>query len=113
MIPIESTIHHQLGQKVAVERIHQMAATLSQRFPQQVHQIEWQQHEHRIDLRFVAYGYLVSWEAEVDDAAIYLHGKIPDAARPFRKKIEEAVTARVEATLCETPWQTGEGRAAA
>jgi hypothetical protein len=113
MIPIESTIHHNLGQRVAVERIHQMAATLSQRFPQQVHQIEWRQSEHSVDMRFAAYGFVVSWAAEVDDTTIYLHGQIPDAARPYRKKIEQAVTARVEATVSDLPQTFGNDRATA
>lgn len=99
MIDIESRISHRLGQQGAVERIHQLAASLSQRFPQQVHQIQLQVHDHCIDVSFAAYGYVVAWQAEILDEAVVLHGRIPDAARPFRNKIEQAITARVEASL--------------
>lgn len=99
MIAIESRISHGLGQQAAVERIHQLAASLSQRFPQQVHQVQLQLQEHCVDVSFAAYGYVVAWQAEIQDEAVVLHGKIPDAARPFKNKIEQAITARVEATL--------------
>lgn len=99
MIPIESTVHHQLGQQAAMQRIHHMAASLAQLFPQQVHQIEWHQQDHRIDVQFAAYGYVVAWEADVQESAVYLHGRIPDAAKPYRNKILQVITARVEETL--------------
>lgn len=107
MIDIESRITHRLGQAAAIERIHQLAASLSQRFPQQVHQIQLQLRDHCVDVSFAAYGYVVAWQAEILDEAVVLHGRIPDAARPFKNKIEQAITARVAASL-----ESGEARAA-
>lgn len=102
MIPIESQVAHSLGRDVAVERIHQLVATLSQRFPQQVHQVQSDLHEQRVDVSFAAYGYMVRWQAEIHEATVVLHGQIPDAAKPFKNKIEQAILARVEDTLMPT-----------
>lgn len=99
MLAIESQIPHTLGREAAIERVHQLVATLSQRFPQQVHQIELHLRDDRVDVSFAAYGYVVHWEAEVNADCVILHGKIPDAARPFRNKIEQAIVARIEADL--------------
>lgn len=99
MIPIESQVAHSLGREAAVERMHQMVASLSERFPQQVHQIQLDLQEQRIDVSFAAYGYMVQWQADIDEEAVILHGKIPDSARPYKNKIEQAILARVEETL--------------
>lgn len=99
MIDIESSVQHSLGQDVAVERMHDLVSSLSQRFPQQVHQIELHLSEHRIDVSFAAYGYVVQWQAEVYDDAVKLHGKIPESAAKFKSKIQEAIETRVEDML--------------
>ncbi len=99
MIEIESSIQHSLGQEEAVERVHQMVASLSQRFPQQVHQVQLHLKDHRVDISFAAYGYIVEWKAEIYDDSVLLLGKIPDSANKFKSKIEQAIVARVEATL--------------
>jgi hypothetical protein len=99
MIPIESQVAHSLGQDVATERMHQLVASLAQRFPQQVHQVQLDLREQRVHVSFAAYGYVVKWQAEINEEAVILHGQIPDAARPFRNKIEQVILARVEDTL--------------
>lgn len=103
MINIESNIQHCLGQEMAVERMHQLVATLSQRFPQQVHQVKLHLKDHRIDISFAAYGYVVHWHAEVFDDQVALFGRIPDLAAKFRRKMEQAIVARVEAALLPAP----------
>ena len=99
MIKIESTIQHCLGQELAVQRMHQLEASLTQRFPQQVHQVQLHFKDHWIDVRFVAYGYPVQWRAEIYDDQVTLIGDIPDSARRFQRKIEQAILQRVEAVL--------------
>ena len=99
MIDIESRVAHNLGQQAAVERMHQLVASLSQRFPQQVHQVQLHLRDQRIDVSFAAYGYQVSWDAEVLAEEVVLRGHIPDSAKPFRNKIEQSIVARVEAAL--------------
>ncbi len=99
MIHIESQIKHHLGQQAALERMHQLVASLSQRFPQQVHQIKLCFRDHKVDVNFAAYGYVVHWQAEIEEERVLLHGQIPDAARPFRNKIEQSILARVEDSL--------------
>lgn len=76
-----------------------MVATLTQRFPQQVHQVSLHMKDHRIDVSFAAYGYLVSWRAEVYDDQVSLMGFIPESARSFQGKMEQAVVSRLEAAL--------------
>lgn len=99
MIEIHSKIQHCLGQQEAVERIHQMVASLSNRFPQQVHQVQLHLKNHCVDLSFAAYGFVVHWNAEIFDDQVSLKGQIPESAKKFRGKIEQAIVARVEATL--------------
>lgn len=99
MIEINSEIQHSLGQDAAVQRMHQLVASLSQRFPQQVHQVRLHLRDHRIDVSFAAYGYVVQWQAEIYDDQVSLRGKIPDSARKFRSKIEQSIVARVEDCL--------------
>lgn len=99
MIEIHSTIQHCLGQEEAIARIHQMVATLTQRFPQQVHQVNLHMKDHRVDVSFAAYGYLVSWRAEVYDDQVSLLGLIPESAKKFQGKMEQAVVSRLEMTL--------------
>ncbi|MCA9132711.1 MAG: polyhydroxyalkanoic acid system family protein [Planctomycetales bacterium] len=99
MIEIESSIQHCLGQESAVERMRHMVASLAQRFPQQVHQVRVQWTEHRLYVSFAAYGYAVQWDAEIYDDQVALHGRIPDTARQFKGKIEQAIVARVEEVL--------------
>ena len=99
MIEINTTIQHCLGQDEAVSRIHQMVTSLSQRFPQQVHQVQLFVSEHRVDVSFAAYGYIVAWHAEIYDDQVTLVGKIPESAKKFQSKIEQAIVTRVEATL--------------
>ena len=99
MIEIESSIQHSLGQELAVKRMHQLVASLTQRFPQQVHQVRLHLKDHWVEVSFAAYGYMVEWKAEIYDDQVTLHGKIPDSARKFKRKIEEAILSRVETIL--------------
>ena len=103
MITIQSNVQHSLGQEAAVERIHQLVASLSERFPQQVHQVQLHLNEHCVDVDFAAYGYQVSWHAEIYDDQISLTGQIPKSAKKFEQKIEEAIVTRIEETLLPTP----------
>lgn len=102
MIEIESAIQHSLGQEEAVARIHQMVASLSQRFPQQVHQVQLSLKDNCANVTFAAYGYVVTWRAEIYDDQVSLYGRIPDSAKKFERKIEQAIVSRVEATLVPT-----------
>ncbi len=99
MIEIHTKVPHCLGQDEAVVRIQQMVASLSQRFPQQVHQVQLHLKDHRVEVGFAAYGYVVSWSAEIYDDEVHLMGRIPNSAKKFRAKIEQAIVSRVEATL--------------
>lgn len=99
MIEIQSAVQHSLGQEVATARMHDLVTSLSQRFPQQVHQIQLHLRDSRVDVSFAAYGYVVSWQADIYDDEVKLKGKIPDSAKKFQAKIEESIIARVEATL--------------
>ena len=101
MIEIESNIQHSLGQEIAVERMHLLVATLSQQFPQQVHQVQLHFKDHRVEVSFAAYGYVVHWKAEIYDDQISLYGRIPDSAKKFKGKIEQAILARIEAALVQ------------
>ncbi len=99
MIEIEAEISHALGQQAALERMHHLVASLNQRFRQQVHRVQMNIKDQRLDVSFAAYGYVVHWEAEVYDDHISLLGRIPESASKFRRKIEEAVVDRVETAL--------------
>jgi hypothetical protein len=99
VIEIESTIQHSLGQELAVQRMHQLVASLTQRFPQQVHQVQLHLKDHWVHVSFAAYGYVVQWKAEIYDDQVTLTGQIPDSANKFRRKIEQAILERVEAVL--------------
>ena len=99
MIEINTSIQHCLGQEEAIARIHLLVASLTQKFPQQVHQVNLHMKDHRFDVSFAAYGYLVSWRAEVYDDQVSLLGLIPESARPFQGKMEQAVVSRLEAAL--------------
>lgn len=103
MIEIESSVQHSLGQETAVARMHDLVSGLTQRFPQQVHQVQLFLQDHRIEVRFAAYGYIVQWKAEVFDDQVSLTGKIPKTAAKFKGKIEQAILARVEETLAFQP----------
>ncbi len=103
MIEIESNIQHSLGQELAVQRMHQLVASLTQRFPQQVHQVRLHLKDHWVEVNFAAYGYMVQWKAEIYDDQVALHGRIPDSARKFKRKIEEAILSRVETVLVLSP----------
>lgn len=99
MIEINTAVQHCLGQKEAIARIHQMVASLTQRFPQQVHQVNLHMKDHRFDVSFAAYGYLVTWRAEVFDDQVSLMGHIPESAQQFRGKMERTVVSRIEEAL--------------
>lgn len=99
MLQIESCIQHSLGQVVALEKMQGLVMSLSEIFPQQVHQVRLQLSQHRIDVSFVAYGYLVHWQAEVYDDQVQLVGQIPESASQFRGKMLRAISERVEDCL--------------
>ena len=99
MIEINSSIQHSLGQQEATSRIHHLVASMTQLFPQQVHQINLMMKDHRFDVSFAAYGYLVSWRAEVYDDQVSLTGWIPDSAKKFQDKMEQAILSRIETAL--------------
>lgn len=99
MIEIATSVQHSLGQEEAIARLHQMVASMTQRFPQQVHQVNLHMTDHRFDVSFAAYGYLVSWRAEVYDDQVSLMGLIPESAKKFAGKMEQAVVTRIEETL--------------
>ena len=103
MIEINTAVQHCLGQKEAIARIHQMVATLTQRFPSQVHQVNLHMKDHRFDVSFAAYGYLVSWRAEVFDDQVSLLGLIPESAKQFKGKMEQTIVSRLEETLTPDP----------
>jgi hypothetical protein len=103
MIEINTSVQHCLGQQEALARIQQLVVNLTQRFPQQVHQVNLHMKDHRFDVSFAAYGYLVAWRAEVYDDQISLSGSIPESARQFQNKMEQAVVSRLEAALSPAP----------
>ena len=100
MVEINTLVSHRLGRIDALDRMHQMVDSLSQRFPQQVHQVRSSWQDNKLNIRFAAYGYLVQWEAVVLEEQVSLLGQIPDAARVFKGKIEQAIVARLESVLC-------------
>jgi len=102
MVEIHTHVTHRLGRVAALERMHQVADSLSQRFPQQVHQVRSTWHDNKLNIRFTAYGFLVQWEAIVQEEQVALLGQIPDAARAFKGKIEQAIVARLEVVLAES-----------
>ncbi len=99
MVEINTLVTHRLGRASALDRIHQMVDSLSQRFPQQVHQVRSTWDDNKLNIRFAAYGYLVQWEAVILEEEIALLGQIPDAARVFKGKIEQAIVSRIESVL--------------
>ncbi|QDV23895.1 hypothetical protein Q31a_22050 [Aureliella helgolandensis] len=103
MIEIDSNVQHSLGQEVAVERLHNLAVNLAQRFPQQVHQLKMHFKNHRIDVDFAAYGYVVHWTAEVFDDQVSLHGTVPDSAKVFAGKMKQTITGHVAQELFSSP----------
>lgn len=108
MVEINTLVAHQLGRASALDRMHQMVDSLGQRFPQQVHQVRSTWTDNKLNIRFAAYGYLVQWEAIVQEDEVSLLGQIPDAARVFKGKIEQAIVARIETVLSESPSQSTE-----
>ena len=101
MVEINTLVSHRLGRVDALERMHQMVDSLGQRFPQQVHQVRSAWHDNKLNIRFAAYGYLVQWEAVVLEEQVSLLGQIPDAARVFKGKIEQAIVSRLESVLSD------------
>lgn len=113
MVEINTIVPHKLGRVDALDRIHQMVDTLGQRFPQQVHQVRSSWRDNKLNIRFAAYGYLVQWEAVVLEEQVSLLGQIPDAARVFKGKIEQAIVARLETVLCDVDSLSTQHRKAA
>lgn len=103
MIRIESEIQHCLGQEEATSRMRQLLANLSERFPEQVHQVKIHLSGDQAEVSFAAYGYVVTYRAEIYDDQVLLVGTIPDSAKKFESKISEAILSRVEATLMPAP----------
>jgi hypothetical protein len=106
MVEIITLVSHRLGRVDALDRMHQMVDSLGQRFPQQVHQVRSSWRDNKLNIRFAAYGYLVQWEAVVLEEQVSLHGQIPDAARVFKGKIEQAIVSRLETVLSESDSQS-------
>ena len=106
MVEINSIVPHKLGRVDALDRMHQMVDSLGQRFPQQVHQVRSSWHDNKLNIRFAAYGYLVQWEAVVLEEQVSLLGQIPDTARVFKGKIEQAIVSRLESVLSDTDSQS-------
>ena len=103
MIEIQSAVEHDLGQQEATCRIHRMVASMTELFPQQVHQINLMMKDHRFEVSFAAYGYLVSWRAEVLNDRVALTGWIPESAKRFETKMEQAILSRIEEALQAGP----------
>ncbi|RMF40992.1 MAG: hypothetical protein D6753_10535 [Planctomycetota bacterium] len=99
MIELHAEVQHSLGQERAIERVRQLVATLTEAFPQQVHRVQWHARNQSVFVQFVAYGFPVSWRADIYDDIVSLSGAIPDSARSVRRKIIEATVARVEQVL--------------
>lgn len=99
MIEINSNIQHSLGQDEAIARVHRLVASLTERFPQQVHQVKLDMRDHRVDVQFAAYGYVVTFHAEIYDDQVSLTGELPDTAKKFQHKIGTAVVSRLEEAL--------------
>ena len=106
MVEINTLVSHRLGRIDALDRMHQMVDSLSQRFPQQVHQVRSSWQDNKLNIRFAAYGYLVQWEAVVLEEQVSLLGQIPDTARVFKGKIEQAIVSRLESVLSDTDSQS-------
>ena len=101
MVEIETSVTHQLGDRAALVRLHDMIDTLEDRYRDQVHRVETQWNGNELDISFAAYGYNINWHATVLSDRIVLTGRIPTAARAYRGKIEQAIVARVEAVFQE------------
>ncbi len=99
MIEIQAEVQHGLGQETAILRVQELVATMTEKFPQQVHRVQWQACNQRICVQFVAYGFQVFWQADIYDDAVTLSGRIPNSARGVRNKIIQATVARLEEVL--------------
>lgn len=101
MFEIETNVSHYLGMDQAVNRLHQMVDSLEDRFREQVHHVKSLWHDNELDISFDAYGFQIQWHATVLADRVLLMGRIPETAKMFRGKIEQAIVARVEAILQE------------
>lgn len=99
MLEIETLVCHGLGQADAMDRMHQMVDSLPERFPQQVHQVRSAWEDNMLHIRFATYGYIVQWKATVKADQVELVGQIPDAASPYKSKIEQVIVSRLETVL--------------
>lgn len=102
MVEIETSVAHQLGDRAALNRLHEMVDSLEERYRDQVHRVESRWNGNELDISFAAYGYHINWHATVLEDRIALIGRIPTAARAYRGKIEQAIVARVEEVFQET-----------
>ncbi len=96
MVEIETSVAHQLGNDVALNRLHEMVDSLQDRYRDQVHGVQSHWNGNELDISFAAYGYKIDWHATVLADRIALVGRIPSSARPYRGKIEQTIVARVE-----------------
>lgn len=99
---IQKLIPHQLGAVEAKTRLCSFVGSMMREYPDQVHQLEMRFAGNELQVRFSAYGFEYDWMVNVTDDLIELTGKYPEAANPYRSKIEATVVGKIEDLLCVT-----------
>lgn len=100
---VRKVIPHRLGAAEAKMRLCSFVGSMMREYPDQVHQLEVKFSENELQVRFSAYGFEYDWLVNITDDGIELSGRYPEAANPYRSKIETTVVGKIEDLLCGQP----------
>lgn len=92
-------VPHSLGQADAKEKLSSFLDRITEKYKDQVSDLDGEWTENVLTYRFSTFGIRISGEVTVLDDKVIVHGEIPFSAMMFKGKISSGIQDAIEKTL--------------
>ncbi|WP_153559262.1 polyhydroxyalkanoic acid system family protein [Roseimaritima sediminicola] len=99
MPAFKTSVPHGLSADEAKQRVDALMQTIDKKYPGMVNNLTSQWNDNRLSLAFTVYGFDIKSDLVVEDQRVDIDGKIPLAALPFKGKVQETISTKLQELL--------------
>jgi len=99
MPAFKTEVPHNLPAEEAKQRVDSLMQSIDEKYPGMVSNLSSQWTGNLLSLAFTVYGFKIKSEVLVEEQQVAIDGNIPLTALPFKGKIQETITQRLNELL--------------
>ena len=92
-------VTHDLGRQAAKERLETFLDKMSEKYKDQISDMEGSWDDHVLNYKFTTYGIKIKGQLTVEDEKVRMDGELPFAAMMFKGKISSQIQKGLEKAL--------------